>query len=57
MNGAQNSKIHPKPLSAKAVEALKSASSIVADGGENTGVMVKCGRTGVKTFFYRYKSP
>ena len=57
MNGAQDSKNPPKPLSAKAVEALKPTSSIIADCGENTGLRVKCGRTGVKTFFYRYMSP
>ncbi len=57
MNGAQDSKNPSKPLSAKAVEALKPTSSIIADCGENTGLRVRCGRTGVKTFFYRYKSP
>ena len=57
MNGAQDSKSHRKPLSAKAVEALKPTSPIISDSGENTGLRVKCGVTGVKTFFYRFKSP
>ncbi len=57
MNGAQDSKNPPEPLSVKAVEALKPRSSTIADSGENKGIRVICGRTGVKTFFYRYKSP
>ena len=57
MNAAQSTKIAPKSLSAKAIEAMKPSSPIKADIGENAGLRVKCGSTGVKTFFYRYKSP
>ena len=57
MSAAQDTKNHPKPLSAKAVEALKPGVKVITDCGENTGLRVKCGVTGVKTFFYRYLSP
>ena len=57
MQATQDSKIMNKPLSAKAIEALKPGAPIRADIGENAGLRVKCGATGLKTFFYRYKSP
>lgn len=57
MSAAENSKSPSKPLSAKAIEAMKPNSPVKADVGENAGLRVKCGSTGVKTFFYRYKSP
>ncbi len=57
MNVAQNTKPALKPLSAKTIDALKTAGKIKADTGENAGLRVKCGSTGIKTFFYRYKSP
>ena len=57
MSAVQNTKTPSKPLSAKAIEAMKHSSPIKADVGENSGLRVKCGSTGVKTFFYRYKSP
>lgn len=57
MNVAQNTKPAPKPLSAKTIDALRTAGKIKADTGENAGLRVKCGSTGIKTFFYRYKSP
>ena len=46
-----------KPLSSRTVEVMKPGDKIKADTGENTGLRVKCGVTGVKTFFYRYTSP
>ena len=46
-----------KPLSSRTVEVMKPGDKIKADTGENTGLRVKCGATGVKTFFYRYTSP
>lgn len=46
-----------KPLSSRTVETMKPGDKIKADTGENTGLRVKCGATGVKTFFYRYTSP
>lgn len=46
-----------KPLSTKAIEAMKPASRDSSDTGENTGLRVFCGATGIKTFFYRYTSP
>ena len=46
-----------KPLSSRTVEVMKPGEKIKADTGENAGLRVKCGATGVKTFFYRYTSP
>ena len=46
-----------KPLSSKALETMKSGDSDKADVGENRGLRVSCGKTGVKSFFYRYTSP
>ena len=46
-----------KPLSTKAIEAMKPSDKDKADTGENTGLRITCGATGVKTFFYRYSSP
>jgi integrase len=57
MSGVENNKTPSKPLSAKAIEAMKPGSPIRPDIGENEGLRVKCGTTGLKTFSYRYKSP
>lgn len=46
-----------KPLSFKAVEMMKPGDKDKADVGENRGLRVSCGATGVKSFFYRYTSP
>lgn len=46
-----------KPLSSRTVEVMKPGDKDMADTGENTGLRVACGATGVKTFFYRYTSP
>ena len=46
-----------KPLSSRTVETMKPGDKIKADTGENIGLRVKCGATGVKIFFYRYTSP
>ena len=53
MATAQNT----KPLSSRTVETMKPGDKIKVDTGENIGLRVKCGATGVKTFFYRYTSP
>ena len=45
------------PLSSKAIEMMKPTDKDKADTGENRGLRVGCGLTGVKTFFYRYTSP
>ncbi|GAB1438823.1 hypothetical protein MASR2M36_15800 [Providencia sp.] len=36
---------------------MKPNSKDRSDTGENTGLCVFCGATGIKTFFYRYSSP
>ncbi|MBC3212418.1 tyrosine-type recombinase/integrase [Serratia fonticola] len=46
-----------KPLSSKAIETMKPTDKNKADTGENRGLRVACGATGIKTFFYRYISP
>lgn len=46
-----------RPLSSKAVEMMKPGDKDKADVGENRGLRVSCGATGVKSFFYRYTSP
>lgn len=46
-----------KPLSTKAIEAMKPGDKDKADTGENRALRLTCGATGVKTFFYRYTSP
>ncbi|EAW7976395.1 TPA: tyrosine-type recombinase/integrase [Salmonella enterica subsp. enterica serovar Newport] len=46
-----------KPLSFKAVAMMKPGDKDKADVGENRGLRISCGATGVKSFFYRYTSP
>lgn len=46
-----------KPLSSKAIEMMKPGDKNKADTGENRGLRVTCGASGIKTFFYRYTSP
>lgn len=46
-----------KPLSYRAIEVMKPSDSDKADNGVNRGLRVTCGKTGKKTFFYRYTSP
>lgn len=50
-------KTQAKPLSEKAIEAMKPNCNVRTDTGENTGLRVSCGATGIKTFIYRYSSP
>ncbi len=57
MQTTNSTKSANKPLSAKAIEGMKPGSAVKADIGEYAGLRVKCGATGLKTFFYRYKSP
>jgi integrase len=57
MSDAQNTKTASKPLSAKAIDAMKSGAKPKVDVGEYTGLRVVCGKSGVKTFIYRYRSP
>ncbi len=48
-----------KPLSFKAIERMKPSDKDKdkADVGENRGLRISCGVTGVKSFFYRHTSP
>ncbi|WP_415892556.1 tyrosine-type recombinase/integrase [Neptuniibacter sp. PT8_73] len=53
----QTTKSAPKPLSPRAIEVMKPGDKVKADTAENSGLRIKCGRSGTKTFFYRYTSP
>ena len=46
-----------KPLSFKAVKMMKPGGKDEADVGENRGLRLSCGATGMKSFSYRYASP
>ena len=46
-----------KPLTTKTIEMMKPKDFDKADIGEYSGLRVTCGKTGIKTFFYRYSSP
>lgn len=45
-----------KTLTSRAIQTLKPEKTLT-DSGDNRGLRVTCGKTGVKTFYYRYKSP
>lgn len=45
-----------RPLTTVALNALKPG-ELVSDAGEHRGLRVSCGKSGVKTFIYRYRSP
>jgi len=53
MSAAQDN----KPLSPLAIKAMKPEDKDLSDTADNRGLRVTCGKTGKKTFFYRYKSP
>lgn len=53
----ENNKQAGKPLSARAIESMRPGDADKSDTGENIGLRVSCGSTGVRTFFYRYRSP
>ncbi|MBO1518108.1 tyrosine-type recombinase/integrase [Oceanisphaera pacifica] len=46
-----------KPLTTRTIQTMKPSSNDLSDTGENRGLRVACGSTGLKTFFYRYTSP
>lgn len=49
--------VEKKALSAKAIEKMRYGDKDKADIAENVGLRVSCGKTGKKSFFYRYRSP
>ncbi|WP_028300748.1 tyrosine-type recombinase/integrase [Oceanospirillum beijerinckii] len=53
MSAAQDN----KPLTPLAIKAMKPEDKDLSDTADNRGLRVTCGKTGKKTFFYRYKSP
>ena len=44
-------------LSARAIDKMKAGDADKSDIGEYTGLRVVCGKTGLKSFVYRYRSP
>jgi len=44
-------------LSARAIDKMKFGDAVKSDIGEYTGLRVVCGKTGLKSFIYRYRSP
>lgn len=44
-------------LSARAIDKMKAGDADKVDIGEYNGLRVVCGKTGVKSFVYRYRSP
>lgn len=44
-------------LSARAIDKMKYGDAVKSDIGEYTGLRVICGKTGLKSFIYRYRSP
>ena len=53
----ENIKTVKKPLSSLSIKSMKPDDKTKVDCGENTGLRIKCSKTGIKTFFYRYESP
>lgn len=53
----KNSKQTDKPLLARAVKTMKPGDRDKIVIGENSGLQVTCGSTGVKPSIYRYRSP
>lgn len=45
------------PLSTPAIKGMKPGCKDKSDTGEHAGLRVSCGAKGVKSFYYRYKSP
>ena len=46
-----------KPLSARAIDTMKPGDKVKVDVGEYSGLRMSCGKSGTKTFIYRYRSP
>lgn len=44
-------------LSARAIDKMKAGDAVKSDIGEYSGLRVVCGKTGLKSFVYRYRSP
>jgi integrase len=44
-------------LSARAIDKMKTGDPVKSDIGEYSGLRVVCGKTGLKSFVYRYRSP
>lgn len=57
MQAANNTKPVKKALSALAISKMKPGDPVKSDIGENAGLRVTCGKGGIPTFFYRYRSP
>lgn len=54
---SENIAVKKVALSARAIEKMKVGDKDKTDVGEYSGLRVSCGKTGVKSFKYRYRSP
>lgn len=54
---SKNTKMPRTPLSTPAIKGLKPGAKDLSDTGENSRLRVSCGAKGVKSFYYRYRSP
>ena len=57
MPSLSNNLLAKTALSSRSIETMKPGDKIKSDTGEHSGLRLKCGAAGTKTFFYRYKSP
>jgi integrase len=57
MKKENKKKTKKKALYVSTIVAMKPSGKDLSDIEENEGLRVSCGKTGIKTFFYRYKSP
>ena len=53
----ENVEVKKVALSARAIEKMKAGDKDKTDIGEYSGLRVTCGKTGIKSFVYRYRSP
>lgn len=53
----KDNKRNTKPLSARAIDAMRPSDPDKSDAGEYIGLRVSCGASGAKTFIYRFNSP
>ena len=53
----ENIEVKKVALSARAIEKMKAGDKDKTDIGEYSGLRVTCGKTGIKSFVYRYRSP
>ena len=53
----ENVEVKKVALSAREIKKMKAGDKDKTDIGEYSGLRVTCGKTGIKSFVYRYRSP